>query len=98
MDRFAIELVMMEGIMCDDGPAGFAVATQNDAPIAAKAHVLAKAFLGLEMQCARCHDAPYHPYKQEELFGLAAMLFFFSSRRRHTSCLSVWSSDVCSSD
>src|SRR5262245_31009932 len=24
--------------------------------------------------------------------------FFFSSRRRHTRCLSEWSSDVCSSD
>src|SRR5205814_7400981 len=26
------------------------------------------------------------------------ILFFFSSRRRHTRCLSDWSSDVCSSD
>src|SRR5262245_64185386 len=26
------------------------------------------------------------------------MLFCFSSRRRHTRCLSDWSSDVCSSD
>src|SRR5437899_9176361 len=26
------------------------------------------------------------------------MIFFFSSRRRHTRCLSDWSSDVCSSD
>src|SRR5262245_64318909 len=25
-------------------------------------------------------------------------VFFFSSRRRHTTCLSHWSSDVCSSD
>src|SRR5262245_62672680 len=25
-------------------------------------------------------------------------IFFFSSRRRHTMCLSDWSSDVCSSD
>src|SRR5205814_3114362 len=25
-------------------------------------------------------------------------LFYFSSRRRHTRCLSDWSSDVCSSD
>src|SRR5947199_1683674 len=25
-------------------------------------------------------------------------IFFFSSRRRHTICLSDWSSDVCSSD
>src|SRR5437899_10498015 len=29
---------------------------------------------------------------------MRAILFFFSSRRRHTRCLSDWSSDVCSSD
>src|ERR1035438_4853776 len=26
------------------------------------------------------------------------VIYFFSSRRRHTRCLSDWSSDVCSSD
>src|SRR5262245_18612557 len=30
--------------------------------------------------------------------GFLSFLFFFSSRRRHTRCLSDWSSDVCSSD
>src|ERR1035438_7224520 len=29
---------------------------------------------------------------------LCFVFFFFSSRRRHTRCLSDWSSDVCSSD
>src|ERR1035441_2528782 len=29
---------------------------------------------------------------------LSSFCFFFSSRRRHTRCLSDWSSDVCSSD
>src|SRR5882724_13195952 len=29
---------------------------------------------------------------------LYRVFFFFSSRRRHTRCLSDWSSDVCSSD
>src|SRR5262245_63975670 len=29
---------------------------------------------------------------------LCSLCFFFSSRRRHTRCLSDWSSDVCSSD
>src|ERR1039458_10422177 len=29
---------------------------------------------------------------------LCSGFFFFSSRRRHTRCLSDWSSDVCSSD
>src|SRR5262245_65366452 len=30
--------------------------------------------------------------------SLCVSSFFFSSRRRHTRCLSDWSSDVCSSD
>src|SRR5947199_10419754 len=30
--------------------------------------------------------------------GPCIFFFFFSSRRRHTRCLSDWSSDVCSSD
>src|SRR5205809_136919 len=32
------------------------------------------------------------------LYELIAKNFFFSSRRRHTSCSRDWSSDVCSSD
>src|SRR5438045_9762412 len=32
------------------------------------------------------------------LMALLYLFFFFSSRRRHTRCLSDWSSDVCSSD
>jgi len=74
LDRFATELVLMEGSVYDGGPAGFGVASQNDAPFAEKAHVLVKAFLGVELQCARCHDAPYHPFKQTDTFQLAAML------------------------
>src|ERR1035438_6031710 len=31
-------------------------------------------------------------------FLIYLVFFFFSSRRRHTSCLSDWISDVCSSD
>jgi hypothetical protein len=74
LDRFATELALMQGGKFEGGPAGFALASQNDAPMAAKAHILAQAFLGLEMKCARCHDAPYHPFQQKQLFELAAML------------------------
>ncbi len=74
IDRFVTTLVRMEGSPLGGGPAGFGMATQNDAPMAAKAHVLAKAFLAAEMKCARCHDAPFHPFAQEDLFGLAALL------------------------
>ncbi len=74
MDRFATELIMMRGSKYQGGPAGFAMATQNDVPMAAKAQVVSQAFLGLEMKCARCHDAPFHSFKQKELFHMAAML------------------------
>src|SRR5437899_8552795 len=36
--------------------------------------------------------------ERPEILDGGLPLFFFSSRRRHTRCLSDWSSDVCSSD
>ena len=73
-DRFATELILMEGSQNFGGPAGFAMASQNDAPFAAKAHIIGQGLLALEMKCARCHDAPYHDFAQEDLFNIAAML------------------------
>src|SRR6185295_4553659 len=74
MDRFATELIMMEGSVYGGSPAGFAMASQNDAPFAEKAHILGKAFLAADMKCARCHDAPHHNFLQKDLFSVAAML------------------------
>ena len=74
MDRFATELVRMEGDSHAGAAAGFEMAAENDVPMAEKAHILGSAFLGLDMKCARCHDAPYHPWKQAELFQIGAML------------------------
>jgi len=74
LDRFAAELIAMRGDLYAGGPAGFEMAAQNDVPMAAKAHVIGQAFLGVQMKCARCHDAPFHDLKQRDLFQLAAML------------------------
>ena len=73
-DRFATELIMMSGSKYGGGPAGFAMSTQNDVPMAAKAHTIGQAFLASNMKCARCHDAPFHDFKQKDLFSMAAML------------------------
>jgi hypothetical protein len=74
LDLFVTELVRLEGSERFGGPAGFGVASQNDVPMAAKGIILSSAFLGVEMKCARCHDAPTHTSKQKDLFELAAML------------------------
>lgn len=74
LDMLVEELVEMRGSERFGGPAGFGVASQNDSPFAAKATIVSSAFLGVEMKCARCHDAPAHESRQEQLFQLAAML------------------------
>ena len=73
-DLFVTELVRMEGSERFGGPAGFATAAQNDLPMAAKGIIVSSAFLGVEMKCARCHDAPAHISKQADLLQLAALL------------------------
>lgn len=73
-DRLVTELIMLRGSAHTGGSAGFALAGENDAPLAAKAHILAGAFLGIELQCARCHDSPFHSTLQQDLYALSAML------------------------
>tara|TARA_R110002095_G_scaffold215072_2_gene208428 strand:+ start:19939 stop:23673 length:3735 start_codon:yes stop_codon:yes gene_type:complete len=74
LDRIVTELLLMRGSPHEGGSAGFAIAAENDSPFAAKGHIVASAFLGIELQCARCHDSPYHSTTQRDLFSLAAMM------------------------
>ncbi|MCG8602462.1 MAG: DUF1553 domain-containing protein [Verrucomicrobiales bacterium] len=74
LDLFVTELVRMEGSDRLGGPRGFGTASGNDVPMAAKGIILSGAFLGVEMKCARCHDAPGHEWMQEDLFEIASML------------------------
>src|SRR5690606_15769055 len=73
LDRMVTELLMLRGSAAEGGSAGFALAGENDAPLAAKGHIVASAFLGIALQCARCHDSPYHSTTQQDLYSLAAM-------------------------
>lgn len=74
IDRMISELIMMRGDRHTGGSSGFGVAGENDSPLAAKAHILASGLLGIDLQCARCHDSPFHSTTQEDLFSIAAML------------------------
>ncbi len=74
MDLVVTELLRMEGSERFGGPAGFGTASGNDVPMAAKGTIISTAFLGIEMKCARCHDAPAHESSQQDLFELAALL------------------------
>lgn len=73
-DWFATELMQMKGSRLGGGPAGFAMASQNDVPLAERAIVLASAFGARSLKCARCHDSPVNNHSQQQLFAMAAML------------------------
>lgn len=36
--------------------------------------VLTQTFLGVQLQCARCHDHPFEEWKQKDFYGMAAFL------------------------
>ncbi|MEI6234580.1 MAG: DUF1553 domain-containing protein [Planctomycetota bacterium] len=72
-DRMVTELLMLRGSATEGGSAGFGMAADNDSPFAAKGQIVGSAFLGIELQCARCHDSPYHTTKQRDLYSIAAM-------------------------
>ena len=73
LDRLVTELILLRGSTHEGGSAGFGIAANNDAPMAAKGQIVAGAFLGIELQCARCHDSPYRGTLQSDLYSLAAM-------------------------
>jgi len=74
LDRLVTDLVMLRGSEREGGAAGFGMAADNDAPLVTRSIVLASAFLGVDLQCARCHDSPYHATTQQDLFALSAMI------------------------
>lgn len=73
-DRFATEIILMEGSDEQQGTLGFRESMSNDLPPAEKAFVVSQAFMAANMKCARCHDSPVNQYKQSDLFGIAALL------------------------
>ena len=89
LDLMVTELLRLKGSAAAGGPAGFGIASQNDVPMAAKATIVTTAFLGMETKCARCHDAPAHTAKQEQVFALAALLEMKAVKVPATSSVSM---------
>ncbi|MGI9110580.1 MAG: DUF1553 domain-containing protein, partial [Opitutales bacterium] len=89
LDLMVTELLRLKGSSAAGGPAGFGIASQNDVPMAAKATIVTTAFLGVETKCARCHDAPAHTAKQEQVFALAALLETKAVKVPSTSSVSL---------
>jgi hypothetical protein len=69
VDEFVRDIVTAEGSTYTDGPANFyrIGRTAED-----WAETTAQVFLGVRMQCAKCHHHPFEKWSQDDYYGLAA--------------------------
>lgn len=77
LDRIAREVIAVEGTVMDN-PA-VAVVLSFEESRENMAGQLARAFLGVQVQCAQCHDHPFEPWRRTDFYGLAA---YFARARR----------------
>jgi hypothetical protein len=73
-DKMARELLTASGDLRENGAVGFVVArARGGGGPEAVTGAAARIFLGLQIQCAQCHDHPYDKrWKQEDFYGLVA--------------------------
>ena len=76
LDAFARRLIASTGSNFANPPSSF-YRTNRDPSAATEA--FAQVFLGIRLQCARCHNHPYDAWTQDDYYGLAA---YFSNVRR----------------
>lgn len=71
-DQFVRELVTGKGSIYSNGPANFFRINGNSSELTES---ISQLFLGIRMECAKCHHHPFEKYGQDDYYGLAA---FFS--------------------
>ena len=87
VDRFVKEILTARGSILNDGPANYFVYTKRPtdkaevAPAPDIAETTAQVFLGIRMQCARCHHHPFETYSQTDYYGLAAFFTGITSKQ-----------------
>lgn len=76
LDRFVRELLTATGSTYTHPAANYYRRTRDPEELA---QVTAQLFMGVRLQCARCHNHPYDTWKQDEYYAMAA---FFARVKR----------------
>lgn len=71
-DEWVRELLKADGNSVEQGPPLYFVQYRNQPEDATE--VITQTFLGVQLQCARCHDHPFEAWKQVDFYGMAAFL------------------------
>lgn len=71
-DEWVRELLKADGNNVEHGPPTYFMQYRNQPEDATE--VITQTFLGVQLQCARCHDHPFESWKQLDFYGMAAFL------------------------
>jgi hypothetical protein len=77
VDQFVRELITAEGSVFQNGPANYYRAASRPDDLA---EATAQNFLGVRLQCAKCHHHPFEVYSQDDYYGLAAFFTRVSTK------------------
>ena len=69
LDKFVRELITARGSIYTTGPANY-FRVHRDPPALAEA--TAQIFLGVRLECAKCHHHPFEKYGQDDYYAMAA--------------------------
>ena len=69
MDQFVREIITAQGSIYANGPANFYKIASRPEDLA---ETTAQVFLGVRLQCAKCHHHPFEVYSQADYYGMAA--------------------------
>jgi hypothetical protein len=84
-DQMVREILAAEGNLYTSGAAAFFYIDQTPQDLA---ETTAQVFLGVRLQCARCHHHPFEAWSQDDYYGMAA--FFAHVRRKDTGDAGRW--------
>lgn len=69
VDQFVRDIIIAQGSVYESGPANYYRIARNAPDLA---ETTAQIFLGVRLQCAKCHHHPFEVYGQGDYYGLAA--------------------------
>lgn len=68
-DRFVRDLITAQGSIYSSGPANYFRINANASDLA---EATSQLFLGVRLECAKCHQHPFEKYSQADYYGMAA--------------------------
>ena len=78
VDQFVREMLLAQGSIYQYGQANYFKVASQPTDLA---ETTAQIFLGVRLQCARCHQHPFESYGQSDFYGLAAFFTRVSTKR-----------------